>query len=1171
MQKSITHLNQELNRNGKEVLQFKHEIKHITNVMTVIVKHIEKIWPQMQRHTQIQKAASTGIKLKEIVEKYSMLENNGQQLGDIIKHTVNTRKHMEKDKITLYPKNKVNAKIHKIFIEEKRLRKHLARRLNAKEYTKRKIKCMRYQVKKKHQELDQRLQRTMKERDELEILKLKLQKQRDELDEKQNDLMQTMETMAKHCCRGAQHVQVHVNEMTRMKSAKRDKMNLKNPQFSRWKYKDPPINKLDVFPSNEEGQNETYKEVKDDTLVPSDRPKTEMKMIEEILMAELIKQRERTENEAYELRVKEEKLRKTIENSMDDMKGKNQEVNRLIMDINNLQRPKTQTKDFLSKEEYNEDTEKELDQRNYKNKHWGDLLSDKHRKEEEKKVPKITQPVQEIYKFNSLREDVRREKQQLDGKDQVIKQELQELELLETELDIKKKQSEQALRKLMRKFKAMTIIWFKMKQERGLMNEETKKKEKEFGKMQEKIIKERDGLELLRCKLQQQKELSEKRHRSTEDLTVVISGCNNLRIKYLESMKVQNVFGKTNKEQISSKVNKYLIGIHDIMQKISIQLETIRKKMEILENAKSHLCKQIACLTTFKRESKTLTFDVRMKKERLMIPFKKEIHEMLDIRKEMQIQKIELDIKRESLKRETKEAEVLKSELEIKQKHKLNLLRKLSRIEQHNKKKDAEIKLEEKSLKRETRKRQKELNRHLERVIKEMDRLEILKWNIQRCQKESTMSMVTKVSNQSQNNCDIISKYMEIHAIMRTHCEYMTQTIHDIKQKISKQQKITTNTKYEVSHIRFGLKKGNEICHLKKITQEVIEIIKRRKNGLELLKYDLNKTMAGIQLQITFLEKRKELMKETTNELEITICEIRHNKKNLCGRNQLGSVLKYMVKKREDLIEMKEDVDANTDRVGNEREKLLSMVLKHTKLLQRERIKLEGLLSSMVKQKEEFEEKREHFEAVVERVSKEREKVISIKNNVEADRRSLAIEKEMIKQLQSDLKVWEDHILTNTQSQETKKTLLQEVNEKKLENIYKKVLKLKANKDDVEKVSVALKNTLASLDQTTDKGLKYNELLHRERIKMDGLLSTMVKQIEEFEEKRVHVEAAIERVSNDKENVISMKNNVDADRRSLAIEKEEIEQLQSDLKVWEDHLLTNTQSLETKKILLREP
>ncbi|XP_061607993.1 uncharacterized protein LOC133467297 [Phyllopteryx taeniolatus] len=221
MQKSMTHLNQELNRNGKEVLQFKHEIKCITNVMTVIVKHIEKIWPQMQRHTKIQKAASTGIKLKEIVEKYSVLENNGQQLGDIIKHTVNTRKHMEEDKITLYPKNKVNAKIHKIFLEEKRLRKHLARRLNAKEFTKRKIKCMRYQVKKKHQELDQRLQRTMKERDELEILKLKLQKQRDELEEKQNDLMQTMETMAKHCCRGAQHVQVHVNEMTRMKSVKR--------------------------------------------------------------------------------------------------------------------------------------------------------------------------------------------------------------------------------------------------------------------------------------------------------------------------------------------------------------------------------------------------------------------------------------------------------------------------------------------------------------------------------------------------------------------------------------------------------------------------------------------------------------------------------------------------------------------------------------------------------------------------------------------------------------------------------------------------------------------------------------------------------------------------------------------------------------------------------------
>ncbi|XP_061558957.1 cytadherence high molecular weight protein 2-like [Phycodurus eques] len=246
-------------------------------------------------------------------------------------------------------------------------------------------------------------------------------------------------------------------------------------------------------------------------------------------------------------------------------------------------------------------------------------------------------------------------------------------------------------------------------------------------------------------------------------------------------------------------------------------------------------------------------------------------------------------------------------------------------------------------------------------------------------------------------------------------------------------------------------------------------------------------------------------------------------------------------------------------------DQMIDHILKHNKLLQRERIKLDSLLSSMVKQKEDLEEKREQVEAAVERVSKDREKVISMNNNVDTDLRRLAIEKKNVEQLRSDLNVWEDHLMTKTQSLKTKNKLLQEVNEKKPENIFKKVLEFEANKDDIQKVSLALKNSLKSLDPTIDHVLKQNKLLHGERIKLDSLLSSIMKQKEDLEEKRKHVEAALERVSNDKEKVISMKNNVYADRRSLAIEKEKMEQLQSYLKVWEDHLLTNTESLETKK------
>lgn len=217
MQKSMAYLNQVLKRNGTEVSRVQNEIKRIINTITVLFKHIENIWSKMQRHTEIQKDASPAIKLKEFFEKTNMFlesyvpENSGQQQGDILKNTLNTRKHVDEDRIIMHPKKKGNAQMYRIFLEEKNPKRlvNLVRKQNAKEFTKRKVKRMKWQAKKKHQELDQKLERNMRERDELEILKMKLQKQRDELEEKQEDSTQT------------QHYRVHINEMTRTKSDKR--------------------------------------------------------------------------------------------------------------------------------------------------------------------------------------------------------------------------------------------------------------------------------------------------------------------------------------------------------------------------------------------------------------------------------------------------------------------------------------------------------------------------------------------------------------------------------------------------------------------------------------------------------------------------------------------------------------------------------------------------------------------------------------------------------------------------------------------------------------------------------------------------------------------------------------------------------------------------------------
>ncbi|XP_061141840.1 trichohyalin-like isoform X2 [Syngnathus typhle] len=224
MQESMVCLNQAIIRNGKEVSQLENEIKHIINTMTVIVKHSENILTQMKTRTKKQKD-------KEFFEKTSMffescVPGNSEQLGDILKHTVNTQTHMEEEDIwkrLIHTRKQqktnniktVNANKHRIYLEEKKARKlmNLVRKQIAKEFTKRKVKSIKCQAKKMIK-LHQKLEQTMKEKDELEILKMKLQKQR----EKEEDLMQ-----CKHCCPGAQQAQKHINEMTRTKSDQRAK------------------------------------------------------------------------------------------------------------------------------------------------------------------------------------------------------------------------------------------------------------------------------------------------------------------------------------------------------------------------------------------------------------------------------------------------------------------------------------------------------------------------------------------------------------------------------------------------------------------------------------------------------------------------------------------------------------------------------------------------------------------------------------------------------------------------------------------------------------------------------------------------------------------------------------------------------------------------------------
>ncbi|XP_077403809.1 uncharacterized protein LOC144036789 [Vanacampus margaritifer] len=229
-----------------------------------------------------------------------------------------------------------------------------------------------------------------------------------------------------------------------------------------------------------------------------------------------------------------------------------------------------------------------------------------------------------------------------------------------------------------------------------------------------------------------------------------------------------------------------------------------------------------------------------------------------------------------------------------------------------------------------------------------------------------------------------------------------------------------------------------------------------------------------------------------------------------------------------------------------------------------------SLLSRMGKQKEELDRTRQDIDAATDRINNERTMLNSMKNNLDVDQERLTLEKEKTEQLHSELKVQQDHYMANMQSLETEKATLQEVNEKKLENIYKKALQLEANKDNMEKISLTLKSMLADLDQITIQIPSKSQLLLKGSVQLGSLLSSMVKQKEELDVNRQDVDAATVRINKERTMLNLMKNSLVVDLEKLTLEKEKTEQLHSELKVQQDHLMTNMQSLETVKATLQD-
>ncbi|XP_054611705.1 girdin-like [Dunckerocampus dactyliophorus] len=1131
LQKTLAEINKKT-----QILEKQYNgIKTKQHKLESIVTHFRQ---RSQKHTKKQTTTFPGIKQSAILDtaeflQSCVLKNRGQKLKKIMQHVVNKGKPIEEESLMMHPNKKVTAKMYRLLLKVKAIKwTHMKRARNAKDFAEeqRKFKRMKYRAQKKCQDLDQRRERIMKERDELEILRLKIHQQRDQLEDK--GLTETIQTMAKvnatHRCKAEHHLHedVQLNKMTRWTSDEMMTQNIsgkcidssiKNP-FSA------------ITCELKEGLNETNMDSFNNiTLEQDSAPLNWTEMDEEIdVDGDLIRERRHIKNEIRKLTEEGKKVRQTIKNSMWEMEKTNCDINKLIMEINHLQsqRQKTESnlqiilnaaetprdrKNDAQKQDHNENkdehipefqikmTTQDLKSQSYflqkrdESKQLRESFSDK-----EEQVRKDTQSVvaaQNVDISNNSKEDIQRQKNKLDDKKPVIEQDLHKIEL---EPDIKKKLSEQASRKSLRQ-KETEKLWNQVKTERRFIDMAAKKKKRELDKRLEKIRRERDELELLNSKLQEQQ--NEQSHHASNDQTCRHS---NRRMQHLERMKVENILVKTNEEHISSKVNGHFTGLHELRKVIHTQLERGRKEMEILENAKDHLWKQKLSLVTLNAKNKTNNEGLQKR----LLALKHRLADHRQVKNQISITnkliwnvKIRMDNLLSNIVKEKEDIGNQKVKLLV-EKPNLNKLKNKFKQEKEYLIQSNEIMSKEK-LEPDMKKEKITLEENQHQITDRYSDLEIT-GNEFRKKKKEIDTLVEEMKKER-------------------------NTIHNLNAGF--QIKIA-----DLNYDRCLLKQQKE--DLDVIREEHDKKRKEFESATKKMSTEMQKILLERRLHAKDREKMESEQKVWEDDFRTNIQSIQRITENLKAQKK---------KKLENISKKMVTLETNNEGVQKMLLELKHMLADHTqvrnqisinnKLIRNGKTQVDNLLSKFVKEKEDIENQKV-------KLSVEKQDLDKLKNEIKHEKEYLIQANEIMtkEKLEMDL----------MKSDMKKEMITLEDNTRKIKDRY---IDLEITANMLRKTKVEMDTLVEDMKKTKDE-VNFDRCLSKQQ--NDNF--EVIRQ--EHDKKRKELESAMKTMTTVMEKLLTMKANFDIERRLHAREREKIEHLQFEQKVREDHINTKILALQ---------
>lgn len=208
MEKTLSDLKQELERNKEVVMQQRSLIKHLKHNMNVSVNKTKQRWAEI-RDVQDVPSALLESRIIETEGKtkfrlFTILEEK-KRLWEVLESTVGMSSGAEagreieqdtgdvfgQDSMETSNEDEVRTGMKRVILEVEGIREMLRRVREDSDQSKREIaeeknqiKWMNFRAKKQRRVLDQRLERNIKERDDLELREMRMQRQEEEVEKK---------------------------------------------------------------------------------------------------------------------------------------------------------------------------------------------------------------------------------------------------------------------------------------------------------------------------------------------------------------------------------------------------------------------------------------------------------------------------------------------------------------------------------------------------------------------------------------------------------------------------------------------------------------------------------------------------------------------------------------------------------------------------------------------------------------------------------------------------------------------------------------------------------------------------------------------------------------------------------------------------------------------------